>query len=175
MTLSWRVQNIFVIGRVYFTLECFEFSSNFEFDRNMLSGTGARSGWRVCRHLSRIESVTSAQFSGRAFDGCLSKFEFNESNWNVFSSVLFILWYILPSTPFKKFAITVYAISTYRLNSRKQQHFRMHRRVNWIHHYIKGKPTSCDYVKTRVIILHYIFKHTKNYHTKGDSWQAIGT
>ena len=42
MTLSWRVQNIVVIGRVYFTLECFEFSSNFEFDRNMLSGTGAR-------------------------------------------------------------------------------------------------------------------------------------
>ena len=39
--LSWRVQNIVVIGSVYFTLECFEFSSNFEFDRNMLSGTGA--------------------------------------------------------------------------------------------------------------------------------------
>ena len=39
--LSWRVQNIVVIGCVYFTLECFEFSSNFEFDRNMLSGTGA--------------------------------------------------------------------------------------------------------------------------------------
>ena len=36
------MQNIVVIGRVYFTLECFEFSSNFEFDRNMLSGTGAR-------------------------------------------------------------------------------------------------------------------------------------
>ena len=41
VTLSWRVQNIVVIGHVYFTLECFEFSSNFEFDRNMLSGTGA--------------------------------------------------------------------------------------------------------------------------------------
>ena len=41
VTLSWRVKNIVVIGRVYFTLECFEFSSNFEFDRNMLSGTGA--------------------------------------------------------------------------------------------------------------------------------------
>ena len=41
VTLSWRVQNIVVIGRVYFTLECFEFSSNFEFDRNMFSGTGA--------------------------------------------------------------------------------------------------------------------------------------
>ena len=45
VTLSWRVQNIVVIGRVYFTLECFEFSSNFEFDRNMLSGTGAWLGW----------------------------------------------------------------------------------------------------------------------------------
>ena len=43
VTLSWRVQNIVVIGRVYFILEGFEFSSNFEFDRNMLSGTGARS------------------------------------------------------------------------------------------------------------------------------------
>ena len=43
VTLSWRVQNIVVIGHAYFTLECFEFSSNFEFDRNMLSGTGARS------------------------------------------------------------------------------------------------------------------------------------
>ena len=42
VTLSWRVQNIVVIGRVYLALECFEFSSNFEFDRNMLSGTGAR-------------------------------------------------------------------------------------------------------------------------------------
>ena len=47
VTLSWRVQNIAVIGRVYFTLECFEFSSNFEFDRNMLSGTGTRSWLRV--------------------------------------------------------------------------------------------------------------------------------
>ena len=41
VTLSWRVQNIVVIGHVYFTIECFEFSSNLEFDRNMLIGTGA--------------------------------------------------------------------------------------------------------------------------------------
>ena len=41
VTLSWRVQNIVVIGRIYFTLECFEFSWNFEFDQNMLSGAGA--------------------------------------------------------------------------------------------------------------------------------------
>ena len=52
VTLSWRVQNIVVIGRVYFTLECFEFSSNFEFDRNMLSGTGAWSGQMIKPHNS---------------------------------------------------------------------------------------------------------------------------
>ena len=40
-SLSWRVQNIVVIGRVHSKLEHSEFSSNFEFDRNMLSGTGA--------------------------------------------------------------------------------------------------------------------------------------
>ena len=56
VTLSWRVQNIVVIGRVYLTLECFEFSSNFEFDRNMLSGTGARP---LCVNtLSRGEVLT---------------------------------------------------------------------------------------------------------------------
>ena len=42
MSLSWRVQNIVVIGRIYLKLERSDFSSNFEFDRNMLSGTGAR-------------------------------------------------------------------------------------------------------------------------------------
>ena len=42
MSLSWRVQNIVVIGRIYIKLERSEFSSNFEFDRNMLSGTGSR-------------------------------------------------------------------------------------------------------------------------------------
>ena len=49
VTLSWRVQNIVVIGHLHFTLECFEFSSNFEFDRNMLSGTydnKIRLGWK---------------------------------------------------------------------------------------------------------------------------------
>ena len=44
VALSWPVQNIVVISSVHFTLECFEFSSNFEFDRNMLSGTGAWAG-----------------------------------------------------------------------------------------------------------------------------------
>ena len=38
---SERSSFIVVIGRVYFTQECFEFSSNSEFDRNMRSGTGA--------------------------------------------------------------------------------------------------------------------------------------
>ena len=45
VSLSWRVQNIVVIGQVHSKLEHSEFSSNFEFDRNMLSGTGA---WLVC-------------------------------------------------------------------------------------------------------------------------------
>ena len=48
VSLSWRVQNIVVIGRVYSKLEHSEFSSNFEFDRNMLSGTGARSQLEYC-------------------------------------------------------------------------------------------------------------------------------
>ena len=56
VSLSWRVQNIVVIGRVYFTLECFEFSSNFEFDRNMLSGTGAMSDCR--KEFARTEIIS---------------------------------------------------------------------------------------------------------------------
>ena len=52
VTLSWRVQNIVVVGRVYFTLECFEFSSNFEFDRNMLCGTGAWLHWKISLNLA---------------------------------------------------------------------------------------------------------------------------
>ena len=62
VTLSWRVQNIVVIGRIYYTLECFEFSSNFEFDRNMLSGTGARlrdliapeTRWYICSFMRTV-------------------------------------------------------------------------------------------------------------------------
>ena len=41
VSLSWRVQNIVVISPVYSKLERSGFSSNFEFDRNMFSGTGA--------------------------------------------------------------------------------------------------------------------------------------
>ena len=38
-----------LIGRINFTLECFEFSSNFEIDRNMLSRTGARTRLLVAK------------------------------------------------------------------------------------------------------------------------------
>ena len=49
VTLSWRVQNIVVIGRVNFTLECFEFSSNFEFDRNIcLVGRAPDQQFSIC-------------------------------------------------------------------------------------------------------------------------------
>ena len=60
VTLSWRVQNVVVIGRVYFTLECFEFSSNFEFDRNMLSGTGT---WCLQTSLPAVQWVLVVETS----------------------------------------------------------------------------------------------------------------
>ena len=60
VTLSWRVQNIVVIGSVYFTLECFEFSSNFEFDRNMLSGAGARDDIEVISMVVQDCNISSA-------------------------------------------------------------------------------------------------------------------
>ena len=42
VTLSWHVQNFVVVGGVHFKLEHCKFWSNFEFDRNIVSGTGAR-------------------------------------------------------------------------------------------------------------------------------------
>ena len=67
VTLSWPVQNIVVIGHIHFTLECFEFSSNFEFDRNMLSGTGARWGMSLWVHslnyILLLSSSHSIQYS----------------------------------------------------------------------------------------------------------------
>ena len=62
------MQNIVVIGRVYFTLECFEFSSNFEFDRNMLSGTGARCG--ILYHLPGDNVVIGLPITSRACPIC---------------------------------------------------------------------------------------------------------
>ena len=47
VTLSWRVQNFFVIGGLPFKPEYCKFGSNFKFSRNIVSGTGARiSYWR---------------------------------------------------------------------------------------------------------------------------------
>ena len=42
VTLSWRVQNFILIGQVHFKPEHWRFWSSFEFDRNIASGTGAR-------------------------------------------------------------------------------------------------------------------------------------
>ena len=41
-TLSWRVQNFVLIGGVHFKPEHCKLWSNFEFDRNIVSGTGTR-------------------------------------------------------------------------------------------------------------------------------------
>ena len=46
VTLSWRVQNFDVIGSVHFKPEHGKFWSNFEFDRNIVSGTATRS-WTI--------------------------------------------------------------------------------------------------------------------------------
>ena len=67
VTLSWRVQNIVVIGRVYFTLECFELLSNFEFDRNMLSGTGA---WSGLGHYDKASTATHSTDHRLLTGGC---------------------------------------------------------------------------------------------------------
>ena len=42
MLLSWRVHNFVVIGWICYEQEHFKISLNFEFDRNIVSGTGAR-------------------------------------------------------------------------------------------------------------------------------------
>ena len=44
VALLWCVQNFIVISRVHLKPEHFKFWSNFEFDRNIVSGTGARGG-----------------------------------------------------------------------------------------------------------------------------------
>ena len=41
VTLSWCVKNFILIGIVHFTPEHYIFWSNFEFNRNIVSGTGA--------------------------------------------------------------------------------------------------------------------------------------
>ena len=56
------MQNIVVIGRIDLKLERSEFSSNFEFDRNMLSGTGARTATLIGG--SYKYALSSAEQSG---------------------------------------------------------------------------------------------------------------
>ena len=53
MTLSWHVQNFVVIGRVRFKPELCKIWLNFKFDRNTISGTGARSHWWLLRQESK--------------------------------------------------------------------------------------------------------------------------
>ena len=48
VTLSWRVQNFVVIGLIDFKPQHCNFWSNYEFDRNSVSGTGA---WSLARCL----------------------------------------------------------------------------------------------------------------------------
>ena len=81
MSLSWRVQNIVVIGRVYSKLERSEFSSNFEFDRNMLSGMGAMTGTNSSNDRLKlrrnVEINSNWYFSYDVFSGMKSS-----TTWN---------------------------------------------------------------------------------------------
>ena len=52
--LSWRVQNFVVTGYVYFKLEHCKWS-NFEFERNIVSGTGAWSGTMRLQYKNILE------------------------------------------------------------------------------------------------------------------------
>ena len=44
---SWRAQNFTLIGSVYYKLEHSKFWSNFEFDQNIVNGTGARFWFQI--------------------------------------------------------------------------------------------------------------------------------
>ena len=84
--LSWCVQNFIVVGWIYYEQEYYEVSSNFEFDRNMVSGTG-RDGeeivdfnvtwWCKCpMHTKLLWNSTNINFfvnfyeSGLEIEGC---------------------------------------------------------------------------------------------------------
>ena len=86
VTLSWRVQNIVVIGRVCFTLECFEFSSNFEFDRNMLSGTGARAADALAWCVLVEPLIWYDTNSEQIFYRLLSSYSKTRPMWHMYAS-----------------------------------------------------------------------------------------
>ena len=61
VTLLWRVQNVVVIGWSYFKPARSKFWSNFKFDRNTLSGTGARG---IC---TQCDCVATSKQSSHAY------------------------------------------------------------------------------------------------------------
>ena len=67
----------------YFILECFEFSWNFEFDRNMLSGTGASVGVNVAiNHWCPVASITGLFKTIRFIDLFMPIYEASV-HWNL--------------------------------------------------------------------------------------------
>ena len=90
------MQNIVVIGRVYSKLEHSEFSSNFGFDRNMLSGTGARSaglqsqtGYDVrvlCCDVFAIDCLATLHNNGRS---CTNTFNLGHRDIFIFHYIYF--------------------------------------------------------------------------------------
>ena len=67
VTLLWRIQNFIVIGRVHFKPQHCKVWSNFEFHRNIISGTGARSGvaLRSCNQVPHSDNIFISVQGGR--------------------------------------------------------------------------------------------------------------
>ena len=70
------VCNFFVIGRIHFTTEHFKFWSNFDFDRNILSGTWA---WGAFQYKMPFYTIGNSQYKGWT--------------WTVFRRSHLCIWY----------------------------------------------------------------------------------
>ena len=77
VTLSWRVQNFIVIVRAHFKTEDGKLWSNFDFDRNIVSGTGTRTDKQYM--LGIVSLCRVARFNLHAL---LSKLHYMPRRWS---------------------------------------------------------------------------------------------
>ena len=98
--------------RIFYTKECFEFSSNFEFDRNMLSGTGARLGLDLiavpARALSRTNHINAAHLS-------------NSSSWSLDSEWYSFNYYLYTIEQWALPALRTWVWCSYSYRSKSTQ------------------------------------------------------
>ena len=70
VTLSWLVQNFVLLRRLHFQSEHFKFWCNFEFDRNIISGTGA---WGRFKKVYELLNLGALKFSTLYIFQCMGK------------------------------------------------------------------------------------------------------